>query len=140
MEENKMARGIVLGFLAGSVVGGIIALLYAPKSGKELRNDIKLKKDEFLDDTSEYMQIAKEKATELINEGKKKSEQLIQDARKKASTLIDDANTLLSVAKEKANEKISSTKEKIGVETDRIKDAFKAGIDAYNEEKNKVSS
>ena len=100
MDENKMARGMVLGFLAGSVIGGIIALLYAPKSGKELRNDIKLKKDEFLDDTSEYMQIAKEKA----------------------------------------NEKISSTKEKIGVETDRIKDAFKAGIDAYNEEKNKVSS
>ena len=45
MEENNMAKGLMIGFLAGGIVGGIIALLYAPKSGKELRNDIKLKKD-----------------------------------------------------------------------------------------------
>lgn len=61
MEENKMAKGLMIGFLAGGIVGGLIALLYAPKSGRELRNDIRIKKDEFLDDTAEYMQIAKEK-------------------------------------------------------------------------------
>ena len=137
MEENKMAKGIILGFLAGSVVGGIIALLYAPKSGKEFRHDIKIKKDEFLDDTAEYMQIAKSKANELINEGKRKGEQLITDAKKKAGTLIEDANSLLSNAKDKAVEKFGGAKDKVTNEADRIKDAFKAGVDAYNEEKNK---
>ena len=139
MDGNKMAKGLMIGFLAGSVVGSIIALLYAPKSGKELRNDIKLKKDEFIDDTSEYMKIAKSKASDLINEGKKKSEQIIRDAKEKANTLLDDANSVLSDAKLKASEKFGSTKEKITVETDRIKDAFKAGIDAYKEEKSKGS-
>ena len=139
MEENKMARGLILGFLAGSVVGGIIALLYAPKSGKDLRNDIKLKKDEFLDDTAEYMQIAKSKANELINEGKKKSEMLIQEAKKKANTLLEDANKVLSSAKDKATDKVSGAKEKIVTESERIKDAFKAGIEAYKEEKQKTS-
>jgi len=137
MEENKMAKGLFLGFLAGGIVGGVIALLYAPKSGKELRSDIKTKKDEFIDDTTEYMKIAKAKANDLINEGKHKSEQLIKDAKEKASTLLDDANTLLTDAKTKASDKYGIAKEKVTVETDRIKDAFKAGIDAYKDEKTK---
>ncbi len=137
MEENKMAKGLMLGFLTGGIVGAVIALLYAPKSGKELRNDIKQKKDELLDDTTEYMKIAKAKANELINEGKKNSEQLIKDAKEKAKALLDDANTVLNEAKAKTSDKLGAAKEKIVTETERIKDAFKAGLDAYNEEKSK---
>lgn len=136
-DENKMAKGLILGFLTGGVVGAAVALLYAPKSGRELRADIKNRTDEFIDDTSEYMQIAREKAENLINEGKKKSELLIADAKKKASTLIDDANSLLSDAKGKASHKYDETKEKLSHESDRIKDAFRAGVDAYKDEKNK---
>ena len=88
MDDNKMAKGLLLGFLTGTIVGGVVALLYAPKTGKELRSDIKIKKDEFLDDTSEYMQIAKEKANKLINEGKKKSEMLIKDAKDKVIGIL----------------------------------------------------
>jgi gas vesicle protein len=35
-----------LGVLAGAVTGGVIALLYAPKSGSELRQEIKGKANE----------------------------------------------------------------------------------------------
>lgn len=138
MDENKMAKGLFFGFLAGGIVGAAIALLYAPKSGKDLRADIAKKKDEILDDASEYMQIAKEKATELINDGKKKSEQLIQDAKSKAGNIIDDANKVLADAKDKAADKIVDVREKITTEADRIKEAFKAGVEAYNDEKNKI--
>ncbi len=136
-DENKMAKGLILGFLTGGVVGAAVALLYAPKSGRELRADIKNRTDEFIDDTSEYMQIAREKAENLINEGKKKSELLIADAKKKASTLIDDANSLLSDAKGKASDKYGEAKEKLSHESDRLKDAFKAGVEAYKDEKKK---
>lgn len=139
MEENNSAKSLLLGFITGSVVGASIALLFAPKSGKELRSDIRIKKDELLDDTSEYLQIAKTKAGDLINEGKRKSEELISDAKKKASSLIGDANSILNDAKEKATNTIGSTKEKISGETDRVKDAFKAGIEAFNQEKSKNS-
>jgi gas vesicle protein len=136
-DDTKMAKGLMLGFLTGGLLGATIALLYAPKSGRELRADIKHKTDEFIDDTSEYMQIAREKAETLINEGRRKSELLIQDAKKKASSLIDDANTLLSEAKGKASHKYDETKEKLSHESDRIKDAFRAGVDAYKDEKTK---
>lgn len=136
-DESKMAKGLLLGFLTGGVVGAAVALLYAPKSGRELRADIRHKTDEFIDDTSEYMQIAREKAETLINEGRRKSELLIQDAKKKASSLIDDANTLLGEARDKASHKYEDAKGKISHESDRLKDAFKAGVDAYKDEKSK---
>ena len=136
-DDNKMAKGLMLGLLAGGAIGATIALLYAPKSGRELRADIKHKTDEFIDDTSEYMQIAREKAETLINEGKRKSELLIQDAKRKAGTLIDDANSLLNEAKGKASTTYEGAKGKISDESERIKDALKAGVDAYKEEKSK---
>ena len=74
-EEKGVAKGLFLGFLAGGIVGSVLALLYAPKSGKELRQDIKNKKEEILDDAEEYLDIAKHKAQDIINEGKKRSEE-----------------------------------------------------------------
>ncbi len=137
MEENKMAKGLIIGFLAGGIVGAVIALLYAPKSGKELRSELSKKKDEILDDSTEFMQIAKAKAADLINEGKRKSEDLIAEAKKKASMIIEDANKILTGAKEKTAEKIGDIKDKITSEAEKVKEAYKAGLDAYREEKNK---
>ena len=137
MDENKSAKGAFLGFIVGGILGAAIALLYAPKSGRELRNDIRAKKDELLDDTSEYLQIAKTKASDLINEGKRKSEELISEAKQKATSLIGDANNILNEAKQKASNALGSTKEKLSSETDRVKDALKAGVEAYNQEKSK---
>ncbi|GFN30201.1 YtxH domain-containing protein [Paenibacillus xylaniclasticus] len=40
MAKSTSTKGFLLGALAGAVVGSITALLFAPKSGKELRSDI----------------------------------------------------------------------------------------------------
>lgn len=124
MDENKTSTGLLIGFLAGGVVGASIALLYAPKSGREMRDQIRNKKDELLDDTSEYLHIAKTKASDMINEGKRKSEELISDAKKKASTLIGDANSILNEAKQKATNTLGTTKEKLASDPDGVKDTF----------------
>ena len=39
----KSGNSFLTGLLAGTAIGGIIALLYAPKSGKETRDQIKKK-------------------------------------------------------------------------------------------------
>ena len=59
MAQDNMGKGLLIGFLTGSIVGSVIALLYAPKSGKELRGDIKIKSDEFIDDAETYLEEAK---------------------------------------------------------------------------------
>jgi gas vesicle protein len=49
MSQNNSVKGFLIGFLAGGTVGAIVALLTAPKSGKELRVDIKQKSGEYLE-------------------------------------------------------------------------------------------
>jgi gas vesicle protein len=125
-EDNGMRKGLVIGLLAGGVLGAVIALLYAPKPGKELRADIKNKAGEIMDDAEGYINVAKSKAVDIINEGKKRSENLITEARKRAESLLGDAEKILSDAKER-----------VGVEETKIKGAVRAGAEAYRGEKNK---
>ena len=55
-----------IGLLAGAVIGGVIALLYAPQSGEETRKQIKEK-------TSEVTGAIKEKASDIVDAVKEKT-------------------------------------------------------------------
>ena len=120
MANEKMAKGLLIGFFSGAVVGGVLALLYAPKTGRELRGEIRRKSGEIADDVEEYLKDARVKAKQLINDGKEKSATLISDAKHKADALLKDAETILSDAKKRVSD-----------EGTRLKGAMKAGIDAY---------
>jgi gas vesicle protein len=125
-EDNGMSKGLLIGLLAGGVLGAVIALLYAPKPGKELRADIKNKAGEMIDDAEEYINVAKSKAVDIINEGKKRSENLITEAKKRAESLLGDAEKILTDAKER-----------VGTEESKLKSAVRAGAEAFRGEKNK---
>ncbi len=99
--EDNNKSSFLIGFLAGGVIGAVIALLYAPKPGKELRADIKTKAGEVAEDTEEYVSAARNKAVDIINEGKKRSEGLIAEAKKRAESLLGDAEKILVDAKTK---------------------------------------
>jgi gas vesicle protein len=74
-EETVMnkdnASGFVIGLLAGAIIGGAVALLYAPKSGKETRQLIKDKATEVVDavkeDATEVADILKEKTSGVMD-------------------------------------------------------------------------
>ncbi len=127
-EQNNIAKGLLVGFLSGAVVGGILALLYAPKSGKELRSDIRKKSGEIAADVDEYLKEAQIKARQLINEGKEKSSMLIADAKAKADHLIADAESLMSEARSRVKN-----------EGTKLRSAIQAGVEAYREERTKES-
>ena len=123
MSEEK-GKGLLIGFLSGAIVGGILALLYAPKSGKELRQDIKTRSGELGDDLQDYLQDVQAKAKDVITESKEKSATLISDAKQKAESLLHDAEAMLNDAKKRMTD-----------EGAKLKTAFRSSIDAFKEEK-----
>jgi len=133
--DNNAGKGLLIGLLAGGAIGAVLGLLFAPKSGKELRNDIRIRTDEYLDDADRYIADARTKAKDLINDGKKKSEKIISDAKTKSDELLKDAEKVFNDAKAKANTAYQSGKKTVEDETGKLKTAFKAGVDAYKESK-----
>ena len=67
------AKGFGIGLLVGAAIGGVIALLYAPKTGKETRQLIKDKATKVVDTvkeaTSGVIDTVKESASEVSRKG-----------------------------------------------------------------------
>jgi gas vesicle protein len=63
----KPTGSFITGLLAGAAIGGVIALLYAPKSGKETREDLKHK----LEDLEKEFETLKDKASRKTDNIKK---------------------------------------------------------------------
>jgi gas vesicle protein len=68
------ACGFGVGLLTGAVIGGVLALLYAPKTGKETRQMIKDKATEVVDaikgkstEATEVLDTVKEKTTGVVH-------------------------------------------------------------------------
>ena len=87
-ENSGLAKGLFIGFLVGGIAGAVAALLYAPKSGKELRDDIKKKTGELTGDVGEYIRSAGSRTTEMVNRGKNRSDEIVASAREKAPATI----------------------------------------------------
>ena len=128
-ENNGTTKGFVLGLLAGSAIGAMLALLYAPKAGKELRADIRARKDELMNSAGNLLEEAREKIIDVSSEAKKRSEQVVSDAKQKADSLLQDADKVLSGVKERSSSLVE--------EGLKVKDAVKAGMDAYKQERNR---
>ncbi len=126
-ENNNLVKGLVIGLVAGGAIGAVMALLYAPKSGKELRAEIKEKADDLIEGADNYMGSARNRASDIVTEAKKRSDELISEAKKKAGSLIEDADKIISDARQKSNPIIE--------EGSRVKNAVKAGLEAYKDER-----
>ena len=63
-ESQASQKGMGIGLLAGLLVGGIAARLYAPKSGKEIRHLLKVKAENTHNEAVELAEQAKDFAVE----------------------------------------------------------------------------
>lgn len=128
MEDNNSSysKGFLIGAVVGGAVGAVVALLFAPKSGRELRRDIAERTEEVVDKAQQMFN----KATgaghtpdagfdDVVNEGRIAAERIVSTARHQAENLMSNAEQVLRDAKSRAA---------------RASDATKAGDDAFRSE------
>lgn len=72
MYREKNSTGtFITGLLMGGIVGGVLALLFAPMTGKELRDDISKKAGDLKNNMNDLVEAGKEKAGKIMEEAKK---------------------------------------------------------------------
>lgn len=128
-KEEKRKKGFLSGLIAGGLVGGLAGLLFAPKSGRELRSDISDKGSEILEDTTELLENAKSKVAGIYSDVKHKAGNFIDDGIEKIESLTHGAEDLVNQGKEKIEEGYA-----------KVKDAVKSGSDAFTNERKKLNS
>lgn len=122
MSENN--GDLLKGLIIGGLIGAVLGILYAPKSGKETREDIARKTED------------------LLEKAKEEYEKTVAKSKMAYESAIKHLQELELSAKEKVEEVEGKVAEfaKQGVETvqdnkNRLKMAIDAGIEAYREEK-----
>ena len=105
MAENEKDCGNFLkGFVIGGILGALAGVFFAPKSGKELRSDLKDKGTEVLKDAKEIYADAGTKAKEIIEEGKHQAKELKKEADRHLSEARLKAKEILARSEKKEAE------------------------------------
>ena len=100
-------KGGVGKFVLGAGLGAGLALLFAPKKGSELREDLKNKLDELLKKAKEVdLEDVTDEFTKKVEELKRELKDL--DKEKVLKVLKDKAEDLLELAKEKGTPVLES--------------------------------
>ena len=97
MAEHERKQGdFFRGFLIGGILGALAGIFFAPKSGKQLRSDVKEKGSEVLE--------VLEEGKEIYADARKRAKEIIDEARRQAKELKREADRHLSEARQKAKE------------------------------------
>lgn len=123
MSEHR-TLDFLKGLLIGGAVGAIVALLYAPKSGKETREDISRKVEDLYDRAREEYEESMAKARKAYDAAITRLKDLEVDARKKAEEVEDIVDDII----EKGKTTVEGSK-------GRLKEALDAAKSAFKEEK-----
>ncbi len=124
--EDASATTKLTYLLIGGGIGAILALLFAPKSGQELRGDIADATRKGIEKGKEAAIVAREKAEEYYEVTRERAGEYYQAAQEKAGELKDKASELTDKAKEAAARTANP-----------FTAAIEAGKEAYTEEKRK---
>jgi len=112
MEEGQIKTNgsrFLRGLLIGGVLGGIAGLLFAPKTGKELRADLKERGSTVFKGASEVYSEARTQAKAIVEDAKRRAEELkreadrqLREARLKASQILAGSAGKETIGKDEA--------------------------------------
>lgn len=133
-EKEESSVGTKLSYLLiGGGIGAVLALLFAPKSGHELREDIADVTRKGLDKTKEAAEQLQERAGEYYEVSRDRASEFYASAQERAADLAERA-------KDKAGEITGKAKEAVAQSSNPFTAAIEAGKQAYTEEKRRTEN
>lgn len=96
MSDNNEDKSVVVNFLAGlglgALIGAATALLLAPKSGEETRQDLANKAEDIREKANKVVHDLSQSSEELV----KKSKELLETTKVKMQSAIDAGKQAMS--------------------------------------------
>lgn len=120
MSDNDNGVGGLGWFLAGLGVGALVGVLYAPKAGKETREDLVASA---LD--------AKERAAVLAQQGKERAVDLAAQGKQHVSEYVDRGKEYYDRGRNQWAEYVEKGKGLVQEQQGKVSAAIDAGKDAY---------
>jgi gas vesicle protein len=91
--EEQPGASFMLGIMTGALIGAGVALLFAPKAGTEMRQQLGEQYRGLADRVGESTQHLRESARQLRDQGRERVEQLTGHLSDRAATAADRAAT-----------------------------------------------
>jgi len=123
---NDRNGDLLKGLFVGGLIGIVLGILFAPKSGKETREELARKADDLLMKTKEEYEKAVEKSKIAYEASLQRLKEYEELAKEKAA-----------IAEGKISEMAQKGAEVIDNQKSRLKKAFDAGLEAYRDESSK---
>ncbi len=94
--EGINSKDFLIGTLIGGIVGASVALLYAPKAGKDLRQDLNTGAGQVRERASEWKNTAYDKGNELYQRAQESGKNLGEKIKQKKDDIQDRVEYLRS--------------------------------------------
>lgn len=91
MAENNGGGEFFMGLVVGGLVGAAMALLLAPQSGQQTREQIRSASLEIKERAGEAVEEARQKAEAITADARRRAEEIIAEARKTSEEILEEA-------------------------------------------------
>ncbi|EFR31943.1 YtxH domain-containing protein [Eremococcus coleocola] len=131
----KKDGGFFLGALFGAAIAGASALLFAPKSGEELREDLNRELDDWLDRASEYTDRAVERGVDLYDA----AAEATQDIKVNLKYNADQLKSRLDESTKEYGQNFQNFKDTAKDKFNQVSQDAQAGAELLKEEGQRVA-
>ncbi len=111
--NHNSRLGFFVSFLTGTAAGGILGFLFAPRTGEQLRENLK-------EDLDLYLRKVKDAGNRIV-----------EDAQKTAGQMVEKANQLIALTDKYIGEDLKESLDKIEKEISSVKNAINTAVDTY---------
>jgi len=111
--NHNSRLGFFVNFLTGTIVGGIAGFLFAPKTGQQLREDLK-------EDLDLYIKKVKDAGNRIV-----------EDAQNTANEMVEKSNQLIALLDKYVGDDFQDSLDKIEKEIASVKTAINTAVDTY---------